>query len=214
MDELERYYARRAPVYDEAYLKPERQGDIAALKGELRAAFSGHDVLEVACGTGFWTEVLAGTAHSVTATDIADEMLNRARERSYPTGNVTFDTADAYSLTSIAGEFTAGFAGFWWSHVPRPLLSSFVTNFHRKIEPGGLVVFIDNTYVEGESHPIVDTDTDGNTYQRRTLKGRDEYVIVKNYPTEEELKELLGDITTELSYKKLTYYWHLGYRVV
>ena len=41
----------------------------------------GGDVLELACGSGIWTERLVGSARSVTAVDGAPEMLARARAR-------------------------------------------------------------------------------------------------------------------------------------
>src|SRR3954468_6957863 len=70
---LPEYYARRAKEYERIYHKPERQEDLAKLKELLPRTFARERVLEIACGTGYWTEVLAGTASSVTATDINEE---------------------------------------------------------------------------------------------------------------------------------------------
>ena len=60
--EMRAYYAARAPYYDAVYLKPERAKDIAFLFDYLPAVFAGRSVLEVACGTGYWTQHIAGTA--------------------------------------------------------------------------------------------------------------------------------------------------------
>jgi len=47
------YYAKRAREYERIYDKPERQGDLDALKNLCHHTFTGHRVLEIACGTGF-----------------------------------------------------------------------------------------------------------------------------------------------------------------
>ena len=68
--DLVEYYARRANEYERIYQKPERQTDLASLRKLFRQALAKHDVLEIACGTGYWTQIIAETAKSITATDI------------------------------------------------------------------------------------------------------------------------------------------------
>ena len=53
------YYARRAQEYEQIYQKPERQIKLALLKAYLIKLLAERDVLEVACGTGYWTAFLA-----------------------------------------------------------------------------------------------------------------------------------------------------------
>ena len=72
---LKEYYAARAGEYEQIYELPERQEDIARLRGMLQALLSGHDVLEVACGTGYWTLPISVTARSILATDVGEEVL-------------------------------------------------------------------------------------------------------------------------------------------
>ena len=71
---LKEYYAARAEEYEQIYELPERQEDIARLRAMLQALFSGHDVLEVACGTGYWTLPISLTARSILATDVGEEV--------------------------------------------------------------------------------------------------------------------------------------------
>ena len=66
------YYARRAAEYEDVYRKPERQSDLVRLTERLAAAFPGMDVLEVACGTGYWTRRLAKSARRIVASDVSD----------------------------------------------------------------------------------------------------------------------------------------------
>ena len=65
--DLQAYYAQRAASYEEIYAKPERQTDLAILHQRLRTLFAGQRVLEIACGTGYWTADLAASAAQVLA---------------------------------------------------------------------------------------------------------------------------------------------------
>jgi len=53
------YYAERAREYERIYYKPERQHDLQRLRAFVERAFAGAHVFEVACGTGYWTEIIA-----------------------------------------------------------------------------------------------------------------------------------------------------------
>ena len=61
------YYAQRAQEYERIYDKPERQDDLRNLKDSVGNTLAGRNVLEVACGTGYWTAVAASAAASITA---------------------------------------------------------------------------------------------------------------------------------------------------
>jgi len=211
-DNLQQYYADRAQEYEKVYQIPERQGALADLRQFLQDTLAGHDVLEVACGTGFWTQPIATTALSIVATDVNPEVIALAKEKPYPEGKVRFQMADAFTLEGVEGDFTAGFAGFWWSHVPRSKLDGFLSSFHRKLGAGGLVVFVDNTPF-GTRHAITSQDDEGNTYQRRRLESGKEYDVLKNLPTEAELQERLSGIAENIRYITLTYYWCLSYTI-
>jgi demethylmenaquinone methyltransferase/2-methoxy-6-polyprenyl-1,4-benzoquinol methylase len=205
------YYALRAGEYDRIYTKPERQKDLAALRALLRDTFAGHDVLEVACGTGYWTQVISESAKSVLATDINEKVLEVARSKSYSNSNVRFQIADAHTLADVACHFTAGFAGFWWSHIPRANLQAFLTAFHRKLLPGSLVVFLDNNYVEGSSTPVARRDADGNTYQKRKLENGTEFEVLKNFPTSAALRRDVSSHAADTVVAQFRHYWCLRY---
>ena len=105
-EDLLAYYAQRAHQYEQIYEKPERQPDLSRLRASLRDALTGHHILEIACGTGYWTAALAPIAAAITATDASPEVLALARGKQYPPGRVQFEVADAYSLDRVDGEFT------------------------------------------------------------------------------------------------------------
>ena len=77
--ELVEYYRRRAGEYEAIYAKPERQADLALLRKEVPQRLAGRRVLEIACGTGYWTALVAPLAASVVATDTAEEPMAIAR---------------------------------------------------------------------------------------------------------------------------------------
>jgi SAM-dependent methyltransferase len=207
------YYGRRAGDYENVYKKPERQFELDVLSHLLRQLLAGEDALEIACGTGYWTAVLAPVVRSIVATDASPETLALARQKPYPAGKVRIELADAYEPATIAGHFTAAVAGFWWSHVPRQELSQFLRSLHRRLDPGARVVFCDNRYVEGSSTPVARKDAAGNTYQLRHLGHGEKYEVLKNFPDATELNKVLrGHGGTDISITELEYFWCAAYR--
>ncbi len=213
-DNLRDYYARRAHEYERIYDKPERQADLASLRESIPSLLDGRDVLEIACGTGFWTQFVAMRAVSVLATDVNEEVLELARRKSYPRDNVAFELLDIYSEGDLPRRFDAGLAAFWWSHVPRQSYGRFIEHFHRRLQSGAIVVFLDNRYVQGSSTPLSRTDEHGNTYQTRTLDDGTSHEVLKNNPDESELAGALGNSARALEYVELDYFWYVSYRVI
>ena len=207
------YYARRANEYERIYAKPERQADLSILRQWLQSKCAKHDVLEVACGTGYWTEAIASTANSVTAVDINREVLDLARRKSFPRRNVSFEQFDVYRLSLNPNYFTAGLAAFWWSHIPKAKVKMFLQQFHQSLRPDALVVFVDNLFVEDSSRPIWRRDHEGNSYQLRTLDDGSRHEVLKNCPAETELRNAVDEFARDVEYRALDYYWCLAYRL-
>jgi len=208
------YYAARAREYERVYAKPERQEDLATLHAAVPEFFGGRHVLEVACGTGYWTRRIAATAAHVTACDLADEVLAVASASYAASDRITYRMADAFDLMDVAGQFDAAFAGFWWSHVHRQNLRGFLTGLHRRLSAGAIVVLVDNRYVSGSNWPITRTDDAGNTYQRRTLNDGSVHEVLKNFPSAEEIVSTISAAGgRDVLHRSLTYYWYVSYVV-
>ena len=210
--EMRAYYANRAPYYDAVYLKPERAKDIAFLSGYLPAAFAGRSVLEVACGTGYWTQHIAASAARLIAIDTGPEPLGFAKLRPN-SERVTFRLEDAYNLSADLGEFDAAFAGLWFSHVPIERRGEFICSLHARLQSRAKVIFIDNSEVQCREWPIAETDANCNTYQRRQLRDGSVHRVLKNFPTEDQLMQFPTPITSAFSFRQLDNFWLLEYEV-
>jgi demethylmenaquinone methyltransferase/2-methoxy-6-polyprenyl-1,4-benzoquinol methylase len=209
--DLVEYYRRRAREYEAIYAKPERQADLAELRALIPDLLRGARVLEIACGTGYWTQLIAQAAASVLATDLAEEPMRIAQSKNYA-GDIAFRTADAYALQGL-GRFDAAFAGFWWSHVPRGRIEGFLASLHGCLESGARVVMLDNRYVPGSSTAIHSIDAEGNSYQLRRLGDGAEVRVLKNFPGEAELRARLSPHAAQFSYREFEYYWLVEYRL-
>ena len=210
---LEQYYSRRASEYEQIYEKPERQHELEWLRRRIPELLRGRTVLEVACGTGYWTQFIARTAAKVHACDINEAVLEIAREKPIPRQRVNFFKADAIALDGVPAGCDAAFAGFWWSHVKKSDLARFVRNLAAHVEPGALVAILDNQYAEGSSTAISRRDGEGNTYQKRKLASGDEYEVLKNFPTADELREAVAPVAREAHLETLAYYWLLVFQL-
>jgi SAM-dependent methyltransferase len=113
------YYRAHAPDYDIVYLDKDWDQSIEELP------ITG-DVLELACGTGHWTPLLAARARSVTALDAAPEALALARQRvkGLP---VEFIQTDVFAWEPPRRYDTVFFA-FWLTHVPPARFADFLVD--------------------------------------------------------------------------------------
>jgi 2-polyprenyl-3-methyl-5-hydroxy-6-metoxy-1,4-benzoquinol methylase len=202
------YYRARAPEYDEWFLRrgrydrgPEANArwfeEAALVRAALDRFHPAGDVLELACGTGLWTEQLLTTARSVTAVDAAPEVLELNRQRLH-SSKVHFVQADLFTWRPEE-RFDIVFFGFWLSHVPTQRFEAFWRTVADALKPGGRVFFIDSkfdpTSAARDQTPV--DPAQGEAF-RRLNDGR-EFRVVKIFYARDELQErlrLLGWNTT------------------
>jgi ubiquinone/menaquinone biosynthesis C-methylase UbiE len=204
---LAEYYQQRAAEYDQVYDKPERQDDLARLRRVLPSLVAGKRVLEIAAGTGYWTQVLAATADAIMATDVNAETIAIATQRQYGRAQVSMRTADAFGLAGVPGEFDVVFCGFWWSHIARADIPRFLAGMRARVGAGTGLILVDNRYVPGSNHPITRTGPDGDTYQQRRLSDGRSYEVLKNFPSREQVAADLADVASEMTWTELEYFW-------
>ncbi|BET68652.1 hypothetical protein ASA1KI_35700 [Opitutales bacterium ASA1] len=202
------YYARRAREYERIYDKPERQPDLSALRTRLPGLLAGRRVYEVACGTGYWTQFVVGQAEFVFATDCNEEVLEVAKTKDLPEERVQWAVADAFDLPPAPCSCDAGLAAFWWSHLGIDgALQTFLAGFFGRLERGARFVFVDNRFVPGSSTPIHRNDAAGNTWQLRRLESGETYEVLKNFPEEPFVRDVLESHARGVHWETLPHYW-------
>ena len=207
------FYAKSASNHDRVYDRPERQHDLEHMRGHVAEVLRGHTVLELACGTGYWTRIIAEVADKVVATDINPEMIAMAQLRALPGDKVALRVADAYDLPADIGDFTAVFIGFWWSHVKREEQEKFLARLKARVGKDIFIVLLDDVYVEGSSETVARTDLEGNTYQIKVAPDGERYEIPKTYPSDSALRKKLASSVREIKIVRLEYYWMLTCRL-
>lgn len=210
--EMEEYYRARAPEYEQIYYRdmPERRQELADEAARLADLVSGRSVLELACGTGYWTQVISRTAASVTASDLSSEMLDEARKKTYRIP-VEFVQADMYKQAFPRDEFDIVALGFWFSHQPRQEFDVLFDILTAPLKPGGLIWMIDNNPpAEGPTLETAGQDDFGNNYKRRFLDSGEQYTIMKNYFTRNDLEQILQPRFSIKSLIHNKYYWSVG----
>lgn len=208
--EMKVYYKERAPVYDRVYAYPERQDNLRFLERYVPDQFDGKNVIEIAAGTGYWTQFVSQRAKSILATDITAEALAQIKVRDTKCA-VETRVADAYSMDNIKGGFDGAFAGLWFSHVPVERRREWLLALHSHLGPGATVFLLDNSRAQCERFPLSRTDDQGNTYQERETDSGERYQVRKNFPTESELIELTTDLGYDHRFSEMDHFWFFQY---
>ena len=209
---MEEYYAKRANEYELVYAKPERQNEIEKIKLIIPNYFANLNLLDLGCGTGYWTQSISKLAQSIQGIDVNESVLEVAAKKEYGCP-VHLNVGNYYQLDRFSGKYDGIFGGFIYSHIPLEKCSTFLESIHEVLSPNGVVVFVDNRYAEGSNSPITRQDPLGNTYQQRVLKNGEEYEVLKNFPLKSDWLEKLADKVEEFDYQEMNYYWILKYRI-
>ena len=183
------YYRAGAAEYDRPYAE---RADLHRLLKILDDLPITGDVLELACGTGQWTALLAARARSVTAVDASSEVLTVARARTasaHASADVQFVRADVFEWQPPRRYDTVFFA-FWLSHVPPGRLPGFWDAVARALAPGGRAIFIDDGPPVSASEEVL---SDGPVPAvLRRLDDGSRYRIVKVFHDAETLTDDLA----------------------
>lgn len=193
LSEQKRYYAARAPEYDDWWyrrgryaLEPETlagwRADVVEAEAALAAFAPQGSVLELAAGTGIWTRKLVRTAQRVVAVDANAETL------ALNTPAAELVQADLFAWQPEE-PFDVCFFSFWLSHVPEDRFDEFWALVRSALAPGGRVFLIDSGPKETEP---------GDERQVRQLADGREFRIVKRFWQPDQLTGRVRPLGFEL----------------
>jgi 2-polyprenyl-3-methyl-5-hydroxy-6-metoxy-1,4-benzoquinol methylase len=200
--EQREYYQARANEYDEWFFRqgrydhgPEHRTawfrEVALIEAALHQELQSGEVLELACGTGLWTQHLVRQHSRVVALDASPEAIaiNRRRVQS---SVVEYVVTDLFTWQPEA-RFDAVFFSFWLSHVPRIEFERFWAKVGASLKPKGRVFLIDSLLEQASTardHAPVDQS---GLVERRLNDGR-EYKIVKIFYEPASLQRQLSSL--------------------
>ena len=198
LGEQKRYYAERAPEYDDWWyrrgryeLEPDAlarwQTDVAEAEAALEALAPLGTALELAAGTGIWTRRLLRLAERVVAVDANAETL------ALNTPEAELVRADVFAWEP-AERFDLVFFSFWLSHVPEERFAEFWTLVGAALGPGGRVFLVDSG--AGDTAHTGTDQADGE--ETRSLADGRTFRIVKRRWSPQELEARARPLGFEL----------------
>jgi demethylmenaquinone methyltransferase/2-methoxy-6-polyprenyl-1,4-benzoquinol methylase len=204
LSEQRAYYRARAPEYDEWFLRQGRYdrgpewnrrwfAEVDQLRNELGVFRPAGSVLELAAGTGWWTEHLLRYADQLTAVDASDETLSLNRLRVGEDPRIEYVQADLFQWRPTR-TYDVVFFSFWLSHVPPERFDSFWRRVHSALRPNGRVFFIDSARTEASTAANHRLPEPGDPLSIRRLNDGREFRVVKIFYDAEELQEKLADL--------------------
>jgi ubiquinone/menaquinone biosynthesis C-methylase UbiE len=186
------YYRARAHEYDAAVpLGPPPGLHLLQEMGPFE------QVLELACGTGIWTQALLSIGCEITAVDAAPEMLE-INARKVGSARVHYRLADLFTWEPDR-QYDLVFCAFWLSHVPPDALNAFLATLRRALRPGGYLVIVDQDIPPHEHRLVAQDDIHA---LRQTSDGRT-FTIVKVFYDLATLEDKLTHLGFEVVVHKL-----------
>ena len=110
------------------------------------------EALDVGCGTGTFSRLLAKSSDNVLALDLSPNMIGLARERSSRFPNIDFRVADVLTLALPAEQFDCIATIATLHHLPA---GEVLPKLKGALKPGGVLLVLDLFQAEGLSDAVV-----------------------------------------------------------
>jgi SAM-dependent methyltransferase len=209
--EQSEYYRQRAGEYEDWWYRrggydngvQSNEGwfaETGQLEGALAEFAPTGNVLELACGTGLWTQHLVRYAEQVTALDGSSEMIALNRER-VAAHNVRYAQSDLFRWTPTE-TYDVCFFGFWLSHVPAERFADFWGMVRAALAPDGRVFFVDSANRDRWGRDSLD----GPVMVRQLADGR-QFRIVKRFYEPRLLEQTLAELGFDATVRATSEYF-------
>lgn len=211
------YYRARSQEYDEWFYRQGRFDhgldlnqqwfdEISQVKHALHQLETVDRILELACGTGIWTQELLTIGNQITAIDASSEMIEINRHKLGAPPKVIYQQRDVFTWKPEQ-QYDLVFFSFWLSHVPPDRLAPFLQTVAQAIRSGGHLFIIDSRFEPtstATNHVLVD---DGSIYKTRKLNDGREFQIVKIFYQPDELQQQLAAIGIDAEVRVTDHYF-------
>lgn len=149
------------------------------------------NVLELAGGTGLWTQHLVMRANRVTVVEVSPASIaaSRARLGAF-TNRVRYVEGDIFRFVPRE-KFDVVFFAFWISHVPADRFAAFWEMIRSCLAPGGRAFLLESLPSKHALRPGFRLPSKDETFTTRTLEGQP-YRIFKTYYTPQSLRDTLA----------------------
>jgi ubiquinone/menaquinone biosynthesis C-methylase UbiE len=197
-------YKEQSDVYDKF---SETEDSARYVEGFLKSVSKNKDVLDFGCGTGKYIPLIVPVVKSYIATDISDEQLNFARQKSVSLKNVKIIRTEKDKLPIDSESVDVVFAT--WvvgSILDLSTREKVLSEIIRILRPGGQIYLIENDkggefkdYIEGDSG-------DNKTQIKMEWLNNFGFEIIKSFTTRFEFKsaEEAKDIFNKIWGKKVS----------
>lgn len=191
------FYDHIALTYQETSRKTyqEKDSDIkqyekerTQLKANLSYYCRSKSVLELGCGVGDWTKVIADVADSVTCIDASQTMIHRAKEKlSQAPARINFIEGDFLDETLNITPCDVVVSYFALSFLPPIIQYKYLSNIKLWLKNGGRCLFAESTKIA----TLPSVGLGSQRLQRRLANGQ-EYLLYKEHFTAKSLEQLLN----------------------
>lgn len=133
-----KYWSRFPDSYDKNQESVVGQELLEQVKKKIQNLSDLGETLELGCGTGYFSEIIAHKANHVYATDLSDELLQVAQKRLNKNTNITIQKEDCMNISFPSDKFNSVFMANLIHVIENPL--KILQESHRILKDNGMLI--------------------------------------------------------------------------